>query len=339
MKGPLMRPFFKPLILHSTSRKATNRTTRSRSRRIDHYMDIKNLIDQLEIPVIQAPMFGVSGPDMVIAACWAGVIGSLPAPNARTAEVLGYWYAQINAATKGLNVPWAANVIVHSAHARAEADLEQVYKHQPPIVITALGSPCNVVDGIHDYGGFVLADVADMHQAEKSLEAGVDGLVLICSGAGGYTGTLSAFAFVEEVRRIFDGLIVVAGAINTGRSIRAALAMGADLAYVGTGFIATRESTASRGHKDMVINSSIKDIVVSDKVTGTRASLLEPSIQSAGFDPYEDNPPVELNLRELSDLDAWKDLWAAGQGVGATTANGSIADVVNRLKQQYISVS
>ena len=280
-------------------------------------------------------MHGVSGPDMVIAACWAGVIGSLPAPSAGTADILGNWYAEINAATKGLDTPWAANVIVHPSYARAEEDLEQVYRHKPPIVITALGSPHDVVKGVQGYGGYVLADVASMRHAEKALEAGVDGLVLICSGAGGYTGALSAFAFVEEVRCIFDGLIVVAGAINSGRSIKAAQVLGADLAYVGTGFIATRESLAPQGHKAMVVDSSVKDILVSNKVTGGAVSWLRPSLLTTGVCPEEDSPSVEFDLQEPSNGKLWKDLWTAGQGLGSTTSHGSVADVVNRLKQEY----
>ena len=302
-------------------------------------MQFRDYLKQLRLPVIQAPMLRVSGLDMVIAACRAGIIGSFPATNARTVEMLGDWYAQIDQVSKAVGVPWAANVIVHGSNPRLDGDLEQVYKYKPPIVITALGSPRDVIDSVHAYGGYVLADVASPRHARKAIDSGADGLVLLCSGAGGYTGYLSPFAFVEEVRGFFDGPIVLAGAINSGRSIRAAQVAGADLAYIGTGFLATEESMASAEYKDMVVASVADDTWTSDAITGAPVCWLKPSLAKQGLDVKTLHKTAEFNFaNQIEGKRRWTDLWSAGQAVGASTAVVPLASVVDRLVTEYRAV-
>ena len=301
-------------------------------------MQFRDYLKQLRLPVIQAPMLRVSGPEMVIAACQAGIVGSFPATNARTVETLGVWYAQIDQVSKAASVPWAANVIVHASNPRLDGDLEQVYKYKPPIVITALGSPRDVIDNVHSYGGHVLADVASPRHARKAIDSGADGLVLLCCGAGGYTGYLSPFAFLGEVRGFFDGPIVLAGAINSGRSIRAAQVTGADLAYMGTGFIATEESMASAEYKQMVVDSVADDTWTSDAITGAPVCWLKPSLVKQGLDLQKLKKTTEINFANQIQGKRWKDVWSAGQAVGASTAVVPLASVVDRLETEYRAV-
>ncbi|MEH6824949.1 MAG: nitronate monooxygenase [Motiliproteus sp.] len=302
-------------------------------------MQFREFLKKLRLPVIQAPMLRVSGPEMVIAACRAGIIGSFPAPNARTLEILGDWYAQISQVSKAEGVPWAANVIVHPSNPRLEGDLAQVYKHKPPIVITALGSPKEVIDSVHAYGGYVLADVASPRHARKAVDAGADGLVLLCSGAGGYTGSLSPFAFIEEVRGFFDGPVVLAGAINSGRSIRAAQVAGADLAYMGTGFIATDESMAKAEYKEMIVESVADDTWTSDAITGAPVCWLKPSLVKQGLDPKTLVKSAEFDFsKQTEGKRRWTDIWSAGHAVGASTAVVPLACVVDRLETEYRAV-
>ncbi len=290
---------------------------------------------RLKVPVIQAPMFLVSGPEMVIAACHSGVIGSFPASNARTVEDLEQWYCTINQQVTKDHAPWAANVIVHKSNPRAEQELQLIYKYQPEIIITALGSPTSVIEEAHKYGGLVFADVGSPRHAKRAVEAGADGLIILCAGAGGYTGTLSPFAFVEEVRRFFDGPLVVSGSINTGRNVRAVEVMGADLAYMGTQYLATEESMASSEYKEMLVNATSADILVSDRVTGQVASWLVPSLIANGFDP--DNLPekCEFDFSSMLDVKKWKALWSAGHGVSQVTAVRSIEDVTRQIEKEY----
>jgi nitronate monooxygenase len=289
----------------------------------------------LRIPVIQAPMFLASGPEMVIAACQAGIIGSFPTQNVRNDADLERWFATIDAATgeKGGCAPAAVNVIVHGSYPRRDHDLAAILQWQPRIVITALGSPRTVVDAIHGYGGIVLADVISVKLARKALDAGVDGLVLVGAGAGGHTGTVSGFALVEEIRRFFDGPLVLGGGIGSGRAIRAAEILGADLAYLGTRFLATEESMVSRAQKEMLVASGSGDIVCSDSFTGVKANWLRQSIVDFGLDP-DTLPQGEIDFSR-QDLSRWKDLWSAGQGVGSVDSICPLEEVVDQLAAEY----
>lgn len=308
---------------------------------------VRARLGSLRIPAFAAPMFLVSGPDLVVAACRAGVVGSFPVPNARTTEILDAWLADITtrlaepAATGVEQAPWAVNMVVHSTTKRMPYDLEVVVKYQAPIVITALGSPARVVDPIHAYGGLVFADVNSVTYARKAADAGVDGLVLVCSGAGGHTGQLCNFAFVDEVRRFWDGYIALGGGISTGRAIRAAEIMGADFAYIGTRFIATQESMAEQAYRDMLAECSAEDLMVSKAFTGANASMLVPSIVNQGLDPVElldKKAKMNFTGQEGMEVKPWKGIWTAGQGVGSITGTSSVEELVAALKQEYDAV-
>lgn len=298
----------------------------------------EQLLKNLALPVIGAPMFLISGPDMVIAQAKAGMIGSFPTPNARTPEILDDWMQQISESLakdpKAAN--WAANLVVHPSNDRLPADMECVLRHQPPLVITALGSPARIVDAVHGYGGLVFADVNSVGFARKAAAIGVDGLVLVASGAGGHTGQTAGFAFVDEVRQFWDGPIVLGGAISTGRAVRAAEVLGADLAYVGTALIACEESGAQLAYKEMVVAAGTEDIVPSNGITGVTANWLRSSLVAAGYDPA--NMPKEKTPNfenALDDAKAWKNVWSAGQGVGAVTAIEPMAQIAARLTKEY----
>ena len=298
----------------------------------------EQLLRNLVLPAIGAPMFLISGPDMVIAQAKAGIIGSFPTPNARTPEILDDWMRQISEALASdpKAAAWAANLVVHPSNDRLPADLACVLRHKPPLVITALGSPARIVDAVHGYGGLVFADVNSVGFARKAAAAGVDGLVLVASGAGGHTGQTAGFAFVEEVRQFWDGPIVLGGAISTGHAIRAAEVLGADLAYIGTAMIACSESMAEQGYKEMVVAAGSEDIVPSKGITGVTANWLRASLIAAGHDPAnmpEDKKPNFENAQD--DAKAWKNVWSAGQGVGAVRAVEPVAQIVARLKIDY----
>lgn len=292
----------------------------------------------LRIPAIAAPMFLVSGPEMVVAAARSGIIGSFPTPNARTPEILDQWLQQITermAAEPGA-AAWAANLVVHPSNDRLPADLELVTRYRAPLVITALGSPARVIGQVHDYGGLVFADVNSVGFARKAAAAGVDGLVLVASGAGGHTGQTAGFAFVEEVRQFWEGPIVLGGAISTGHAIRAAEILGADLAYLGTSLIACAESMADPAYKQMVVDAGAEDIVPSRGITGVTANWLKSSLVAAGYDPAdmpEDKQPDFENAQD--DAKAWKNVWSAGQGVGAVRGIDPLDAIAARLKREY----
>lgn len=298
----------------------------------------EQLLRNLSLPAIGAPMFLISGPDMVIAQAKAGVIGSFPTPNARSPEILDGWMHQIAEALADDSnaAQWAANLVVHPSNERLPADLECVLRYKPPLVITALGSPSRVVKDVHSYGGLVFADVNSVGFARKAAATGVDGLVLVAAGAGGHTGQTAGFAFVEEVRQFWDGPIVLGGAISTGHAIRAAEILGADLAYVGTAMIVCDESMADGDYKQMVVASCAEDIVPSKGITGVTANWLRASLIAAGYDPAnmpEDKRPNFENAQD--DAKAWKNVWAAGQGVGAVKSVEPMATIVARLKREY----
>jgi nitronate monooxygenase len=291
---------------------------------------------RLRLPVFQAPMFLQSGPEMVISSCKAGIVGSFPSLNARTLDDLELWLESISAAVSGSDAPWAMNLMMHRSNIRRLDDLALAERFRAPIVITALGSPRDAVARVHAYGGLVLADVIDTRMAAKAIEAGVDGLVLVAAGAGGHTGQLSGFAFVEELRRDFDGLLVLGGGISTGRGVRAAEILGADFAYMGTRFIASTESLAEPEYKKMVTDSSGGDIVCSDALTGVKANWLRGSLIRAGYDP--DNMPEAGDMditKSSADVKRWRDVWAAGQGVGAIDSVLPIAAIVDQLEREY----
>lgn len=291
---------------------------------------------RLRLPLVAAPMFLVSGPDMVLAACRSGVIGSFPGPNCRTIEDVEAWMKTIAEALTEEDAPWAFNMVCHSSYPRFDAELELVKKYQPPIVITALGGPQRVVEAVHSYGGLVFADVNSVQFAAKAAATGVDGLVLVCAGAGGHTGMVANVAFIEAVRQFFDGIIAVAGGISTGRGIRAAEAMGADLAYMGTAFIPAEESLAHPDYKDMVVRSGASDIVVSASVTGVPASWLKESLRRSGLDPENLPEKGKVQFDDPSQiLKGWKDVWSAGQGVGAVNAVEPLGSIVARLAREY----
>lgn len=293
-------------------------------------------LKRLRLPVFQAPMFLQSGTDMVIASCKAGIVGTFPSFNARSVEELDQWLATITAAVDDADAPWAINLVTHRSNPRRLEDLALAERYRAPLVITALGSPAEVVERVHGYGGLVLADVIDLRFVEKALAAGVDGLVLVAAGAGGHTGQQSGFAFVQEVRQHYDGLLVLGGGISTGRAVRAAEILGADYAYLGTRFIASAESMAVPEYKQMVVDASGADIVCSDALTGVKANWLRASLVKAGYDP--DNMPDPGNidvLKSSSDVKRWRDIWAAGQGAGSVNDILPIAQIVERLEREY----
>jgi nitronate monooxygenase len=298
---------------------------------------------RLRLRAIVAPMFLLSGPDIVVAAAQAGVVGAFPTLNARTVKDLEVWLKDITTRIAALEADggcpgtWAANVVAHSTNRRLEQDLELLCEYKPPIVITALGSPRRIVEHVHAYGGIVIADVNSIAFARKAADVGVDGLLLVASGAGGHTGELSPFAFVETVRSFWDGLLVLAGSISTGRALQAALALGADMASIGTRFIATHESMADPEYKRMVIAADFDDIVRTNAFTGAWANMLRPSIIRAGLDPNNLKPagPMDVTDDPQAANRAWRDIWSAGHGVGLVRREQSVSDVVADLAREF----
>jgi len=301
---------------------------------------------QLTLPVICAPMFIVSNPDLVIAQCKAGLVGSFPALNARPAALLDDWLTRIDAELAAARAadpaakigPHAVNQIVHQSNARLEHDMEVCVRHRVPLVITSLRAPGEVVKHVHGYGGHVFHDVISVRHAEKAIEAGVDGLVLVCAGAGGHAGTLSPFALVAEVRRFWNGPIALSGAIATGDAILSAEAMGADFAYMGTRFIATREANASAGYQRALVEGHAADVVYTPYFTGVHGNYLRASIVAAGLDP--DALPAQRQTMAFDkagadDAKAWRDIWGAGQGVGSIDDVPTTAELVARLTREY----
>ncbi|NMN95780.1 NAD(P)H-dependent flavin oxidoreductase [Antrihabitans stalactiti] len=305
------------------------------------------LATKLTLPVVASPLFICSGPELVIAQCQAGVIGSFPALNARPSSLLSDWLDRIseeNAAYALANpdavvAPFAVNQIVHRSNDRLEHDMAVIVEHKVPIVITSLGARPEINDAVHSYGGIVLHDVISDEFARKAIAKGADGIIAVSTGAGGHAGTQSPFALVQEIRDWFDGPILLSGAIAHGRSILAALAAGADLAYVGSAFISTVEANADPGYKKMIVDSAAKDIVYSNLFTGVHGNYLRGSITAAGLNPDElpesDASAMNFGSSALSGAKAWKDIWGAGQGIGAVKDNLTVADLVATFKAQY----
>ncbi|MFG1402658.1 NAD(P)H-dependent flavin oxidoreductase [Xanthobacter sediminis] len=299
---------------------------------------------RLALPVIASPMFIVSGPELVIAECLAGIVGAFPALNARAPETLDGWLTRIKAELAAAQAadparpiaPFAVNQIVHASNDRLARDMETCVAHEVPLIITSLRAPGEVVRQAHAYGGLVFHDVTTVRHAEKALEAGVDGLILVCAGAGGHAGTLSPFALLGEVRRFYDGPVALAGAITTGEAVLAAQALGADFAYMGTRFIATAESRAAAPYKEMISTASAADILYSPFFTGVPGNYLKPSIVASGLDP-DALPHADKSAMSFGSgaVKAWRDVWGAGQGVGTITDAPPVADVVARLEQEY----
>ena len=309
----------------------------------------KKIQDNISVPIIGAPLFLVSGPDLVIAQCKAGIIGSFPALNARPQNVLDEWIIRIKtelAEYKEANpdkkvAPFAVNQICHGSNDRLMDDMMTCVKHEVPIIITSLRPPAEVVEAAHSYGGKVFHDVISVRHAQKAAEQGVDGLILVCAGAGGHAGALSPFALLREVKKWFDGTVILSGSIGDGYSVASAIALGADFAYLGTRFIATKEANADQEYKKMLEESAASDIVYSSLFTGVHGNYLKPSIKNAGLDPDNlpeaDKSSMNFGSGGNTDSKAWKDIWGSGQGIGAIEDSPSVDELVGRLKAEYES--
>lgn len=316
-------------------------------------MSLPPVLQGLRLPVIGSPMFIVSNPDLVIAQCKAGIVGSFPALNARPADQLDVWLTRIKRELAEWDAehpdtpaaPFAVNQIVHRSNERLEHDMDVCVKHEVPIMITSLGAQTAIYDAAHSYGGIVLHDVINQFFAHKAIDKGADGLIAVAAGAGGHASTQSPFALVQELRAWFDGPLALSGCIANGRSILAAQAMGADLAYVGSPFIATGEANAADGYKQMVVNASAEDIVYSNYFSGVHGNYLAPSIAAAGYDPRNlpESDPSKMDFGSDSDLGkkaddgpkAWKDIWSAGQGVGGVDRVQPAGDLIARWTTEY----
>ena len=303
--------------------------------------------DRLRLPVIGSPMFIVSGPELVIAQCKAGIVGSFPALNARPSGVLDEWLHRITEELAAHNrdnpdrpaAPFAVNQIVHRSNARLEEDMQVCEKWQVPLVITSLGAREEVFQAVDNWGGITLHDVINNRFAHKAIDKGATGLIPVAAGAGGHAGTQSPFALMHEIREWFDGLVALSGSIATGRSVLAAQAMGADFGYIGSAFIATEEANAEQGYKDGIVEGSAEGIVYTNLFTGVHGNYLRSSIEAAGLDPdnLPESDPSKMNFGSggNSKAKAWKDIWGSGQGVGAVKKVASVAEMVDRLEREY----
>lgn len=310
-------------------------------------MALPKIFDNLRLPAVASPMFIISNPELVIAQCKAGIVGSFPALNARPAEQLDVWLRQINEELDRHNqanpdtpaAPFAVNQIVHRSNDRLEHDIEACVRHKVPIVITSLGARTDLNDAIHSYGGITLHDIINNRFAKKAIEKGADGLIAVAAGAGGHAGTISPLALISEIREWFDGPLLLSGAISTGDNILAAQAMGADLGYIGSAFIATKEANADERYKQAVADCSASDIVYTNLFTGVHGNYLRPSIEAAGLDPENlpESDPSKMNFGSGGDTDAkaWKDIWGCGQGIGGVKAVLPVAEMVARLSDEY----
>jgi nitronate monooxygenase len=305
------------------------------------------LQNRLRLPVVGAPLFIISNPDLVIAQCKAGVVGSFPALNARPEPVLEEWLERITseladydaANPDSPSAPFAVNQIVHGSNARLKYDMDMCVKYKAPIVITSLGAKEWVNEMVHSYGGIVLHDVINNRFAKKAIEKGADGLIAVAAGAGGHAGTTSPMALIQEIREWFDGPLLLSGSIATGDAVLAAQAMGADLAYIGSAFIATEEADAEQGYKQAIVDYGADDIVYSSLFTGVHGNYLKPSIEAAGLDPNNlpesDPSKMDFGSGGNTDAKAWKNIWGCGQGIGAVKALDTAGDYVAKLRDQY----
>ena len=311
-------------------------------------MAIPNHIkNNLSIPVIGSPLFLVSGPELVIAQSKAGIIGSFPALNARPQHVLGEWITRIKTElaeyqeqnTDKKVAPFAVNQICHGSNDRLMDDMATCVEHEVPIIITSLRPPAELVEAAHSYGGLVYHDVINVRHAKKAAEQGVDGLILVCAGAGGHAGALSPFALLREVKEWFDGTVILSGSIGDGYSVASSLALGADFAYMGTRFIATKEANADQGYKEMLIESAADDIVYSNLFTGVSGNYLKPSIKNAGLDPNNlpeaDKSAMNFGSGGNTDAKAWNAIWGSGHGIGGIKDDPSVGGLVERIIEEY----
>ncbi len=304
----------------------------------------------LRLPVIGAPMFIVSTPKLVLAQCKAGVVGSFPALNARPAAQLGDWLSEITETLDACRradaaariAPFAVNQIVHASNARLEHDVRLCVEHRVPIVITSLRPPAEVVQAVHSYGGLVFHDVINLRHAEKAAAQGVDGIIAVCAGAGGHAGVLSPFALVKQIRAVYPGTIILSGAMSTGADVLAAQALGADLAYLGTRFIATEEANASEAYKAMLVDASAEDIVYTSLFSGVAGNYLRASVAKTGFDPDKlpeaDKAKMNFGTEGNAELKAWRDIWSAGQSVSGIREVLSVQALVGRMADEYEAV-
>ena len=312
-------------------------------------MIIKDIKNKLKIPVIGAPLFIVSNPELVIAQCKAGIIGSFPALNARPKELLDDWLYQIKDALDEHDknnpnqkaAPFAINQIVHKTNDRIEHDMELTVKHKVPVVITSLGARPEVYEAVHSYGGIVLHDIINNFFAKKAIEKGSDGLVAVAAGAGGHAGTTSPFALIQEIREWFNGPLALSGSISTGQAVLSALAAGADFGYIGSGFIATKEANAAVAYKEAITKYNADDIVYTDLITGVKGNYLKPSLAAAGFDPNNlpKSDPSKMNFSSSDGMEkkkAWKDIWGCGQGIGSIKKIITCQDYVSKLSEEYV---
>lgn len=297
-----------------------------------------SLSDRLKLPAIASPMFIISNPDLVIAQCKAGIVGAFPSLNARKPGEFEQWLQRLNEEIGPDDAPYAVNLILHRSNIRLQEDVELCVKYKVPVVITSLGARVEVNEAIHSYGGIVLHDVINQKFAHKAIEKGADGLVLVAAGAGGHAGTQSPFALVRETREWFDGPIALSGSIGHGASIAAAKAMGADLAYMGSIFIATEEANAVPAYKQMIADCDADDIMYTNLFTGVHGNYLKPSIVNAGMNPDElaDKDATNMDFGDLgSDAKAWKDIWGCGQGIGSIKSVEPAVKLIDRLKEEY----
>ncbi|TQF27582.1 2-nitropropane dioxygenase [Bradyrhizobium sp. UNPF46] len=305
----------------------------------------KQLEGKLSLPVIVAPMFLVSGPDLVVGCCINGILGTFPSLNLRTAAAFEDWLEQITSRLaehdRGYperpSAPYGVNIIAHRTNTRLEEDMALVVKHRVPLIITSVGNPRDIVEQVHSYGGLVFHDVTTVDWAKRAIDVGVDGIIPVCAGAGGHAGLMNPFAIVPQIREFWDGAIALSGCISDGRSVYAAQALGADFGYVGTRFIATHESLAGKPYKDMLIDCDARDLVYTPAFSGIPANMLRPSIVSNGMDP--DRLPkkdhIDLGEEFNHEAKAWRDIWTAGQGVGSIHDCVAVADLVDRMKREY----
>lgn len=292
-------------------------------------------VEKLRLPAIAAPMFLTSGPDLVVEVCRSGVVGTFPALNQRSTGEFEQWLDEIERRLSGFDyaAPFGVNLIVHRSNPRLAADLECVVRHKVPLVITSLGAVTDVVEAVHSYGGVVFHDVINRRHAEKAAQAGVDGIIAVSAGAGGHAGTVNPFALIEEIRSFFHGTIVLSGTISNGRQIAAARVLGADLAYIGTRFIATKESLVDQDYKDMIVASRASDILYTPNISGVNANFMRQSIVAAGLDP--ERLPAHHELDMKNEAKAWKAIWSAGQGVGGIDDVPYARALCERLIQEY----
>ena len=311
---------------------------------------IKQQLQDLRLPLIAAPMFLSSGPDLVVSCCTAGIVGTLPAHNQRSAAGFEEWVIEIKQrlvahaeATGTKPAPYGVNLLVHKSNAKLQEEIEVCIRQETPIIITSLGAVRDLVERIHDYGGLVFHDVINLRHARKAAEAGVDGLVAVCAGAGGHTGNVNPFGLMHEIKAFYDGIVILSGALSSGDDIAAAQMMGADFAYMGTRFIATKEALSPDDYKDMVVTSVLADILTTPAVTGVNANFITTSLEKAGIDPDDLSAHGALNindeladaLRESNESKPWRDIWSAGHGVGGIDDIPHVSDMIERMRDEY----